>query len=249
MSLVTILLFFVYTIGLGFTATHLIKVKESDEFVERWLMRIGIGLGVFVLLGIILNIFHIPLHWWIFLLLSVAYPLFSLIKIRTKQPYKLTKGTVYSLVMLFLFVFSLVMYAGGAYQYPYLEDDDPWSHALGVSYIAKEKTLYEPIDGRVFFQYVDPYPPGYELVMGVLHQTSGDMIFTLKFFNALIISLGTIFFFFFFKEIYGKFKKSFICNFLSCNGSCFLKPFYLGDKLSCCNVFCCFLCDREDRRR
>ena len=58
-NIITILLFFVYSYGLGFTVTSF--MKNSDNFFERNLMRIGIGIGTFVTLGVILNfmqIFH-----------------------------------------------------------------------------------------------------------------------------------------------------------------------------------------------
>lgn len=222
MSIITILLFFIYTWGLGFTATKLIKkLKESDNLLERNLMRVGIGLGVFVVLGVLLNLLRVPLDWKIFLVLSLTYPLFILFgKIKSKElkkpelKFRLTKSNLNILIVLLIFLVCLYMYAGGAFKYPYLEDDDPWSHALGVKYISIEKTAYEPIQGKELFHYIDPYPPGYEIIMGVLHQTNNSVYWTLKFFNALIISLGIVFFYFFAKLFTGSQNKALFSTFV-----------------------------------
>lgn len=93
------------------------------------------------------------------------------------------------------------MYTKGAFSYPYLEDDDPWGHAVSIKYIALEKTIYEPTPTSYLFDYLDARPPGYDSIMAVLHQTSSSLQWTMKFFNALIISLGVLFFYFFAAKI------------------------------------------------
>ena len=101
------------------------------------------------------------------------------------------------------------MYHKGAFNYPYLEDDDSWSHAMGVEYVSIEKTVFEKTS--VGFHYIDPYPPAYEMLFGIIHQTNDSIYWTLKFFNALIISLSIIFFYFFAKVLSKSpknFKKS-----------------------------------------
>jgi len=195
MSLITIVLFFIYSWGLGFTITSF--VKNSENFLERNLMRIGIGLGVFVVLGILLNLFYIPLDWKIFLALSLIYPLFIFFrKIKNfKNPelkLRLKKSNLNIAIVLIIFFFCLYMYAGGSLKYPYLEDEDPWTHSVSTKYISTEKTIDAP--KNYYFPYIDPYPPGYDMLMGILHQTSASISWTLKFFNGLIISLGIVFF-------------------------------------------------------
>lgn len=216
MSLTTIILFFVYTWGLGFTATAL--MKNSENFLERNMIRVGIGIGVLVALGTLLNLLHIPLDWKIFLLLSITYPLFILIKkiknndLKLKLNLKLTKSNLNILFVLLIFLFCLFMYVGGSFKYPYFEDDDPWSHSMSVKYIATEKTAYEPDNFNL--KYLDPYPPGYGILMGVLHQTSPFMMWTLKFFNGLILSLGIVFFYFFTKLFTGSRNKALFSTFV-----------------------------------
>lgn len=200
MSILAILLFFAYTLGLGYTATRFLK--SPDNFLERSLMRIGIGLASMPLLFLLLSLLHIPLDWKIILFLSLITPLVCLIKdyknitnIKIKATIK--KSDIYIFLVLILFFATLFMYVKGSFVYPYLEDDDSWGHATGVKYVATEKTVFNPEGGT---NYLDPYPPAYDSILGLLHQASPSISWTIKFFNALMISLGIIFFYFFAKE-------------------------------------------------
>lgn len=194
MSIFTILLFFVYTYGLGFTLTSLFKLKEEEGF-ERQVMRVGLGLCLFIFLAVLLNVLNIPLHWWIFLILSAAYPVYWLIKnykiiANTKPTFSKIKVTTF--LLLLLFSFMLFMHVTGSFAYEHLEDDDPWTHAREMKYVAMEKTLDVPYFRPI--NYLDPYPPAYASLMGVLHQTSSELQWTLKFFNSLLIALSVLFF-------------------------------------------------------
>src|SRR3989344_2344898 len=193
MSFTTILLFFTYTFSLGYTITSF--VKNSDNFLERNLMRIGFGLALLPLLGLILNLLRMPIDWRILLAISVAHPLYHIIRNKPKLnlSFKITKTDISILLMLVIFAANFYIYASGAFNYPYLEDDDSWGHAMGIKYVSAEKTVLEKTS--VDFHYIDPYPPTYDLLMGVLLQTGSSVYWTLKFFNALIISLSIIFFY------------------------------------------------------
>ena len=84
-SIFTVILFFVYFWGLGFTAMYLLTDK-TENALERFFLRVAIGMGVFPLLSIILNVVRIPLDWKIFLVVSIAFPLFVLgKKLYTKE--------------------------------------------------------------------------------------------------------------------------------------------------------------------
>mgnify|MGYP001054922217 FL=1 len=78
MSFVTILLFLFYCFGLGFTASFFLK--NSENFLERNLMRFGFGLALVSFLGVVLNIAKIPADWRLILALSLVFPIYSLIK-------------------------------------------------------------------------------------------------------------------------------------------------------------------------
>ena len=209
MVFLTIVLFLAYTYGLGFSLASF--VKESENFLERSLMRIGLGLSTMVTLGLFLNLIHIPLDWRIFLFLSLAIPAFFIVRniksiIKNPSPkFKITKYDLAILVMLIIFFATFYMYAKGAFSYPWLEDDDSWAHAIGAKYVAVEEKVF----AKESLRYIDPYPPGYDMVIGILHQTNDSLYWTLKFFNALIVSLSIIFFFFMAKEILGKNKALF----------------------------------------
>ena len=232
-SVLTIILFFLYTWGLGFTVTYC--VKQSENALERNLMNIGIGLGVFAILSIILNFFRAPLDWKTLLVLSLIIPIYDLYqKIKagnlTLPKLKLTKSNLVVMVVLLIFFASFYMYAKGAFGYPYLEDEDPWGHAIGIKYVALEKDAYDPElkDVREMdpvLSYIDPYPPAYDVFMGILHQTSSNLNWTMKFFNALIISLGLIFFFFFAKQFIGDRNKALFATFVLAAIPCYLSHF------------------------
>jgi len=239
MSYLTIALFIVYSFGLGFTATSF--VKNSGNFLERNLMRLGIGLSLVTLLGLILNLFRIPIDWKIILLVSVAYPAYYTFKNFSKFDFskfaklKITKTDISILFMLLIFLGTFYIYGTGAFKYPYLEDDDPWGHAVGVKYMSMEKTAYGE-----YIRYMDPYHPTYDMLMGILHQTNDSVHWTLKFFNALIISLCVVFFYFFMKEFSGSRNKALFAAFALASIPCFLSHFIWAIALTMPLIFVSF---------
>ena len=224
MSYLTIALFIIYSFGLGFTATSF--VKNSSNFLERNLMRIGIGLSLITFLGLILNLIKVPIDWKIILLLSIAHPAYYIFKNFSKFDFskftklKVTKTDISILFMLLIFLGTFYIYGTGAFKYPYLEDDDPWGHAIGVKYMSMEKTAYGE-----HIRYMDPYHPTYDMLLGILHQTNDSVYWTLKFFNALIISLCVVFFYFFMKEFSGSRNKALFAAFALASIPCFLSHF------------------------
>ncbi len=211
MAFISVILFFLYTYCFGFSITKLLK--NSEDFFEKTFMRIGIGLGVFVVVGIILNALNIPLDWRIFLALSalpalgIAVFSYSVKKDQFGFKFSLKKSDLATFFVLGVFLFSIYMYAGGAFKYPYLENEDPWGHSTGAKYVSLEKKAFDtPIYN---FSYMDPYPPGYDILMGVLLQTDVSVQFVLKFFNALIIALSIVWFFFMSRNFVGAGKAAF----------------------------------------
>ncbi|MBI2139344.1 hypothetical protein HYU14_00350 [Candidatus Woesearchaeota archaeon] len=210
MSIFTILLFFLYTYGLGFSITFFFK--NAENFFERHIMRVGIGLAVLPFLLVVLDIFRIPLDWKLVLGLSLAIPIYRLLKGRRGIPsslslpqLKVTRSGLNALIIFIIFVITFYMYSSGAFSYAYLEDDDPWAHAVGVKYVAMEKNFDDP-ENNLF--YIKTYPPGYDGLLGILHQTSPSLLWTMKFFNALIISLGIFFFYYFAKNFMQSERKA-----------------------------------------
>lgn len=189
----------------GFSASFFLK--NSNNFLERNLMRLGIGLGVFSILATIVNLFHLPITWWMFLLLSLPGPVIGLIKNGIKIPkikWK-NKSNLYIYIILVLFACTFFMHHKGAFSYPYLEDTDPWSYSNSIKYIATEHTAHPPeINWEDYLKSrlsrIDHYPPAYSITLSLPYQISNEMIWTMKFFNLLIVSLGVIFFYFFVKH-------------------------------------------------
>ena len=209
------MLFFWYLWGLGFSVSFFIKDKRP--LVEKQVMRLGIGLGVFVTLGVIINALGIPVDWRVFLVLASIAPMVVLIKQKGRFAFpkvKISKESIRLIAVLVLVLVSFFMYHKGSFSYPYLEDDDPWGHASSAKYVAVEKTLFVPEGKERLFQYLDPYPPGYSLVMGVLHQVSASISWTLKFFNTVIIVLGIAFFYFFARSFLNNANKALFATFV-----------------------------------
>ncbi len=216
MSIITIILFFLYCWGLGFTALY--KVEKPKSTLASFFLTVSIGLGVFPLLAVFLNLLGIPLDWKIFLLLSMLMPCYALFLKKARPSWRFSTADLFLLGAVLIALLSMFMYATGSFSYPYLEDEDPWGHAIGAKYVALEKNAFDPpLRGGEMDQvlsYIDPYPPAYNILMGILHQTSPHLTWTLKFFNALIISLGFIFFFLFAREFTGHPKTALLATFI-----------------------------------
>ncbi len=244
MSLITILLFFVYSWGFGFTATRFIK--NPDNFIERNLIRIGIGLAIIPLILVLLNLVHIPIDWRLIFLLSVASPVYSIFKAKTKKKkifkekiFKKDKTHIFIYIVLFIALVLFAVYLKGAFSYPYLEDDDPWQYSEAAKYVSVEKNLN---DDANIFKFLDPYPPAYAGFMGLLHQTSPSLSWTLKFFNALIISLGLVFFYLFAKKFTGNEQTALFSTFVLSVLPSFFTHFIWAIGLAICLSFVMFYC-------
>ncbi len=239
----SIIIFFILCYGFGYLITFF--VKNSEHFFERHLMRIGIGLGTFVAVGYLLNLVRIPLDYRVFLgiILVGTCGVFGhrYWKHKTlflhKQPFNIN---FYVVGMLILFAITFSMYHKGAFSYPYLENDDPWGHAVGTKYVAIEKIVFAPDGGGL--HYIDPYPPAYDMLMGMLHQTNTSVMWTLKFFNSLIISLGIIFFYFFSRQLFSNSKKALFATFFLFAMPAFMSHFIWALALTMPLFFVSFYC-------
>ena len=234
MSLATIILFFVYCYGLGFTVSSF--AKNSENFLERNFMRLGFGLSLLPFVAIILNIIKIPADWRILLIISIIYPIYFIARNIRKldlsgfSRIRITKANLSIFVMLVIFAANFYVYASGAFNYPYLEDDDSWGHSQGVKYYSIEKNAFADTARGV--RYMTPYPPTYDVLMGILHQTNDSVHWTLKFFNALIVSLSVIFFYVFMKEFSGSSNKALFAAFALASIPAFLSHFIWAIALS-----------------
>jgi hypothetical protein len=245
----TIILFFAIMFGLGFSITHFLIGKFEDN-LEKFLISIGIGLGIFPILAVTLNLLHIPLHWLTFLILALLGSLAALFKNKFSMPQikiNISKSTVYVLIAIILSSALLFVYLKGAFGYPYFEDDDPWGHSIGTTYVAEHNTysryVDEPLTNDNFFRtYMEPYPPAYDTLMGVLYQTNDSVMWTLKFFNALIIALGIVFFYLFAAEFNQSRRKAIWATFVITLLPCFMGHFIWAQTLGLVLMFPAFYC-------
>ena len=77
----------------------------------------------------------------------------------------------------------------GAALYPGFEGRDPWGHALGVAYVGETGSLRQPDPEQPILDYVDAYPPLYDVLMSLPCGTAGSIELGLKAMNALIVAL------------------------------------------------------------
>lgn len=206
--------------GIGKAVTR--GLASEPDAVGSFFVSLGVGLGVFPILAVALNSVSIPLHWTAFLAVAALSPLartaekldsldFKSLGVR-KWPAKAIKkftseNTSYGLFAVLIACIMFTVYIGGAFGYPHLEDDDPWEHAAGAKYVSIYSTYSIPADLYVA-HYLEPYPPAYDTLMGVLHQLNSSVSWTLKYFNSLIVSLGVVFFYFFMKKLSGDSRLS-----------------------------------------
>jgi len=225
--------------SLGFTAAYLVTLPKN--FMLRNLVRLAVGFGIMPILLILLNFLHIPLDWKILLFVTLAFPIYQAAKAIKKGDVtiptpRLTKTNLVIIVVLLISLLSLYIYTKGAFSYPYLENEDPWGHSEGIKYVSLEKTAYDPplkdvkeIDAVL--SYMDPYPPAYDVLIGILHQTSPNLTWTMKFFNALIISLGFLFFFLFARRFMKNTNKALFATFVLAAIPCYLSHFIWAHSL------------------
>jgi hypothetical protein len=212
-ELIPVLYFLIVTWCFGYTIRRFVK-NGDDSFLESNLMNLGIGLGVIPILGSLLAVLRIQIVWWVFLILSLLIPLYDLIiflkniKINSflndlKNNYpnllKIKKSTFYVILVIVMFFCLFFVMSKGAFLNPWLEDGDSWGHMAQSKYIELHKTYYTTNDLKVS-HYSIPYPQGYDIFMGIMFQVSESSYWALKFFNLFLISLASIFFYFFVKR-------------------------------------------------
>ena len=205
MVVVSILYFFVTTIFLSFILDLFTDYRAG--WFEQFFMRIGIGLAFLSVLGVILDLLFIPINAWIILGISTVFPVIHTWKNREHIEEWLEgigtlkisfKKLIFYSLLLAMFGVTTYMYMSGSFGYPYMEDGDPWGYTAVSKVIAEEETF--KADYR-YNHYSEPYTQGYQIVMGILHQTNNSMYWTMKFFHNLILGLSIPFFYFFAKNV------------------------------------------------
>ncbi len=209
MSWLSLIVFLLITLMTGALIDCVVKPWQAD-WLEKLIMRLGVGLAAMSVLGALLNLFLIPLDFRIYLAVGACISLMALFRNRqtfllprlesgrSQSPVWANKSLWYSLIILVLFGVTIQMYLAGAFRYDYLEDTDPWGYTVVAKFIADQLTFSVP---HYSTQYSEPYTQGYQIIMGVLGQTNGSIYWTMKFFTALIVSFGVPFMYYFARQL------------------------------------------------
>jgi hypothetical protein len=207
-KLSAVALFATITLGLGHTVLRLSRSTRQQNPLVRLLETAAVGLAALSFLGVVFVLMHVPLHPLAYLALASVVPVVTLVqslRARTSSPAISwrTKQTLHALILVAVLGALFVVFHTGVTAYPYLEDDDSWLHAEGALYVAKVHTYaVDPSLGSLsgYAKYLEPYPPAYDVLMGLMRQANDSVYWTLKFFNIVIVTLAHAFFFLFFAE-------------------------------------------------
>ncbi|MEW6529027.1 MAG: hypothetical protein AB1391_04005 [Candidatus Micrarchaeota archaeon] len=186
------------------------------------------GFAPLTVIIVLMSTLSIPLHWIITLCIGAigaGARHFNLFKNSFKTNLETSSGDKKSeknkkvdcfefritpdIIGFFAALFTVALLFHGANQYPYLEDDDPWIHALGVNQIAHTFSARMPVETNAanFDRwYLEPYPPAFDILLGMLRQLNNSTVFTLKFFNALLAGVAVFAFYFWIKDLFSDSK-------------------------------------------
>lgn len=194
---------------------------------EKLIMYVGIGLGIFPLIATIYHLAGVPLSLGLFLLPYLVLMFLAISKLFSDD-WHIRKSTIYIFIAILLSLILFLVYFKGATSYPWLEDDDPWTHALAVKYINEENTAWDP--ALLNIHYIDPYPPFYDILLSLF---LGDSVqFTLKFYNALLCGLAILFSFLFLKTFFDDNRKGLFATFILFCLPCFMSHFIWAQTLA-----------------
>lgn len=228
--------FVMLSLGIGVSVW---VVDKRNSFVENLVLVSSYGLAGFVVLSIVMNQLRIPLVWWMFAGLGLFALGVSAGSARDKFVDKKDWGI---LIVLGVALGIVILMIAGAYAYPWLEDDDPYDHAVASKYVSVHHTAVKSMEqfrayGRF---YMEPYPPAYPILMGVTHQLNDSISDTLKIMNALLIGLGVLFFYLFAKELFEHKGKAVLATFVVATMPCFMSHFIWSQTLALILMFPAF---------
>jgi hypothetical protein len=192
--------FFAFVVsGLGHTVLVFTRANRAANPYTAALETAGVGVAAFSFLGVVLNLLHVPLRPLPYLAVASVGPLTSIAtrlrRGKTERPDAQwdTEETLCAIALGMVLIVFFMIYYRGANAYPYLEDDDSWMHAEAALYFAKQHTFSVDPSLRAlgdFAFYLEPYPPTYDVIMGVLRQIHTSVYETLKLFNVALVTLA-----------------------------------------------------------
>ncbi len=205
-SVFSLAFFLVSSYFLGYTLTH--SILKSADSVERHVMRVGLGISSLPILYVVLESVGVPLRWYSILGISLIRPI--IINLNNPIPTKPhIQVDLHTSIAFLVAALALAASLYGHYMYSSLEDGGSWEHAVGAKYVSIYGKYTQPRDkayvesGRYMAHYLPPYPPAYDVLMGLTHQLNSSINWTLKVFNALMVSLTYLFAYFFVRRLTG----------------------------------------------
>ncbi len=202
----------------GYSVLWITKATLQKNPIIRFIETFAIGFATFSFIAIIFDILHIPLLLPIYIVLGAVVTIIAIaLELNGMRSAKTTasswelRETICVVIVILAAVGVFFLLHNGSNAYPYLEDDDPWSHVQSVSYVGRMNTYDVPVppdySGPTYAFYLEPYPPNYDVIMGLEWQQNHDATWTLKFFNALICALAIVFTFLLAKDYLGSSEK------------------------------------------
>jgi hypothetical protein len=231
--------FIVWSLGNGILG--LARSAREQNPIVRSVETIGIGFAAFSFAGVVLCLLGVPLHWAVYVAVSaVLWAAARWLRARG-APVESTwdrQETSCAIAFLILLAVFFAVYLWGANAYAYLEDDDPWYHAQAVLYVAKEHRCDVSAVARAanepFAYYLEPYPPTYDIVMGVMRQLNDSTSWTLKTFNVLMTTLAIAFNFPLGKMYLGSTTRALLATFVLAVLPGYMSHFIYSQTLALC---------------
>ena len=216
--------FFIVSLMIGFVVR---KIDFSD-YVEEFLMRIIFGICLFPLiaipLGFINQLYYIPVFAAALVLMLISGE-----AVRFKKQAILKDKLI--LLVVGMAIVSFYVFNLGSDSHVWLEDGDPNGHAVVASYIAKTHTWMKPVD-LFIARYIEPYPMGYQIWMGVLSSIGGNVSEVLKVFNNVMIAITFVAFFYFVQRLFKSYNIAACATFVLAAIPSFSTRFIFAQSLS-----------------
>ena len=185
--------------GPGLLAT---SAATRLPWLDRLLLALPVGLGALPLEVLALRALHLPLDVRLLAAIGAAAAALAPVAGRGAEPSPPRRAALALGAALVAAALAATLYHG-ATRYPWLEDDDPWQHAAAARYVALHGRTAQPAGEARASIVLEPYPPYYAALMGVLHQANPDLKDVLKFFNALVVGISILAAFFAFEAMSG----------------------------------------------
>ncbi len=229
----------------GYTVTK--GIYDPADSIELHSVRLGMGLAMLPVTFVLLETASVAINWKIVLGLYCLRPIFDLFTTPNLNKLPKIKFDTYSALAVLISVLAFTLAMSGSYQYSWLEDGDPWEHAVGAKYVSIFESYTQ--QSHLFAHYLPPiYPPGYDVLMGIIHQTNDSVSWTLKTFNALLVGLTYLFAFFFFKKAMRSSKSALVSQAILFTLPGFASHSIWAHTLSACVFFVVFYALETSRK-